>query len=284
MPTLDAILAHLSAAPVRDTESLALRIVACRNHLHDLDNLLRAQKLSGAWSVEPNAGPDNCFHTSLALLALKASSPNDPMPQPVARGFAWLDSMVGVENHWLWKWKFRYFDRQVRFDPTQTGWPWVEGTVSWVAPTAMVLLAHRAWERESPRLLTATQMLLDRACPQGGWNAGNSEVFGVALDPHPDFTAMALLALRGAVGRNEPIIVKSLDYLPLRLKNSQALYSLAWGALALDAWSHPGSSGLTRRLRNLLTSIDPSLAPAHTLAMALIACEPPSFLKFGGHQ
>lgn len=192
--------------------------------------------------------------------------------------------MVGTENHWLWKWKFRLFDRQVRFDPTKTGWPWVEGTVSWVAPTAMALLAHRAWSRDSPRLLMATRMLLDRACPEGGWNAGNSEVFGVALDPHPDFTAMALLALHGVVDRNQPIISKSLDYLSLRLRKSESLYSLAWGVLALDWWSHNGSGDLTGRLRDRLASMDPSLVPVRTLALAVIACEPPSFLKSGGHQ
>lgn len=284
VPTLTAILDHLTAAPVRDTESRALQIIACGNRTHNSDVLLRAQNPSGAWSAEPNAGPDNCFHTALALLALKAFSTNDPMPQPAARGFARLDSMVGTESHWLWTWKFRYFDRQVRFDPTKTGWPWVEGTVSWVAPTAMVMLAHRAWTRDSPRLLTATRMLMDRACPEGGWNAGNSEVFGVALDPHPDFTAMALLALHGVVDPNQPIISKSLDYLALRLKNSGSLYSLAWGALALNAWSHTGSVDLTRQIRDRLASINLSLVPARTLALAVIACEPPSFLKSGGQQ
>jgi hypothetical protein len=39
-------------------------------------------------------------------------------------------------------------------------------------------------------------MLLDRACPGGGWNAGNGVVYGTALAPHPDDTAIALLALR----------------------------------------------------------------------------------------
>lgn len=165
VPTLAAILDHLTAAPVRDTESRALQIIACRNRRHNSDVLLRVQRPSGAWSAEPDAGPDNCFHTALGLLALKASGTDGPAPQSVARAFEWLDSIVGVESHWLRKWKFIYFDRQVRFDPTKTGWPWVEGTVSWVPPTAMVLLAHRAWSRDSPRLLTATRMLQDRACP-----------------------------------------------------------------------------------------------------------------------
>ncbi len=51
-------------------------------------------------------------------------------------------------------------------------------------------------------------MLLDRVCPGGGWNAGNGVVYGVALAPHPDDTAIALLARMGQrkelAVRNEP--------------------------------------------------------------------------------
>jgi hypothetical protein len=203
------------------------------------------------------------------------------MPPPAVRAFAWLDSIAGVEDHWLWKWKFRYLDRHVRFDPTKTGWPWVDGTVSWIAPTAMVVLAHRAWARGAPRLATAVQMILDRACPRGGWNAGNSEVFGVALDPHPDFTAMALLALQGRAEPNQPIITRSLDYLALRLKESQSLYSLGWATLALSVWGHRELDGILMRLRQQLYSIDPAAVPARALAMAILACDPPPVLKPG---
>lgn len=241
-----------------------------------------SQQRSGAWSALPHSGPGNCFHTALALLALKASTTNQEIPPPVARAFSWLDSIAGVESHWLWKWKFRYFDRHVRFDPTKTGWPWVEGTVSWVAPTAMVILAHHAWARESHRLPTALQMILDRACPQGGWNAGNSEVFGVALDPHPDFTAMALLALHRTVELAQPTIERSLDYLALRLHESQSLYSLGWATLALNAWGRRECDGMLARLRRQLSSIDPSSVPVRALAMAIIACDPPPFLQPGG--
>jgi hypothetical protein len=255
--------------------------MACRGRI-DATSILRSQQRSGAWSALPDSGPENCFHTALALLALKASSTGHEVPPPATRAFAWLDSIAGVEDHWLWKWKFRYFDRHVRFDPTKSGWPWVEGTVSWVAPTALVILAHNAWGRESLRLATAAPMILDRACPQGGWNAGNSEVFGVALDPHPDFTAMALLALKGRAEPSHPIIAKSLDYLVLRLKESQSLYSLGWAALALSVWRHRECDGMLARLRQQLVSIDLGSIPARTLAMAILACDPPTFLKPGG--
>lgn len=254
--------------------------MACRGRI-DAASLLRSQQRSGAWSALPDSGPANCFHTALALLALRASTTGQETPSQGARAFAWLDSIAGVEDHWLWKWKFRYSDRHVRFDPTKTGWPWVDGTVSWVAPTAMVILAHRAWAREAPRLATAVQMLLDRACPQGGWNAGNSEVFGVALDPHPDFTAMALIALQGRVEPSQPIVTRSLDYLTLRLKDSQSLYSLGWAAFALGAWGRRECDGMLIRLRQQLDSIHPASVPARALAMAILACDPPPFLRPG---
>ena len=37
-------------------------------------------------------------------------------------------------------------------------------------------------------------MLLDRMCPGGGWSAGNSVVYGVALAPHIDAKSIALAA------------------------------------------------------------------------------------------
>lgn len=255
--------------------------MACRGRI-DATSILLSQQRSGAWSALPVSGPENCFHTALALLALRAATPGREMPLPAARAFSWLDSIAGVEDHWLWKWKFRYFDRHVRFDPTKTGWPWVEGTVSWVAPTAMVILAHRAWARQSDRLAKSVQMILDRACPQGAWNAGNSEVFGVALDPHPDFTAMALLALQGMVEPNQPVIAKSLGYLALRLESSQSLYSLGWATLALGVWRHRECDRMLARLRRQLVSIDPASVSARTLALAILACDPPPFLEPGG--
>jgi hypothetical protein len=281
VPAFESALDSLSSAKLTDTESTSLQIMACRGRI-DATSILRSQQRSGAWSALPVSGPENCFHTALALLALRASTTGREIPLPATRAFAWLDLIAGVEDHWLWKWKFRYFDRQVRFDPTKTGWPWVEGTVSWVAPTAMVILAHRAWARESRRLAKAVQMLLDRACPQGGWNAGNSEVFGVALDPHPDFTAMALLALQGRAELSQPNIAKSLDYLSLRLKDSRSLYSLGWAALALGVWGHPECEGMLARLRRQLISIDPASVTARALAIAILACDPPPFLKPGG--
>jgi hypothetical protein len=236
--------------------------------------LIQSQRRSGGWSEFANVGPPSAFHTALALLALR---PYRESPHSVLDlGFRWLFDLQGRESHWLWRWKFRFFDRQVQFDPLKSGWPWVAGTVSWVAPTALSILAHRAWRRESPRLPSAIAMLVDRACPAGGWNAGNSVVFGVALDPQPDFTAMALLALRDSIHAEEPLIARSLDYLASRFDGSPAPYSIAWSAMALATYDHPRADYLRTRLEGAAM---PKLneLPCRTLALAALALETPVY-------
>jgi hypothetical protein len=275
------IIERLLESMPRDTEERALRLIACRPSIRP-DELLESQLASGAWASSSIAQPGNCFHTGLALMALTGNSHDQRTDLAVARAFAWLESMSGVEGHWLWKWKFRYFDRQVRFDTTKNGWPWVEGTVSWVAPTSMVILAYNTWQRRSPRLGSAAAMLADRACPKGGWNAGNSEVFGVPLEPHPDFTSMALLGLRGFQRRDEPIIKASLDYLYGRLVTSESIYSLAWAALAMNAWNHEQADAIARRLEDRVGARDIDRLSVLTLALAALALEAPPFVFFGG--
>jgi hypothetical protein len=110
---------------------------------------------------------------------------------------------AGKESDWFWKWRFRTAERHVRFDPDKFGWPWFPDTVSWVVPTAFAILAFNqlpctcgGFELAHLRVKRGVEMLMDRACPGGGWNAGNGVVYGTAVAPHADDTAIALLALR----------------------------------------------------------------------------------------
>jgi hypothetical protein len=87
------------------------------------------------------------------------------------------------------------------------------------------------------RLRLGTEMLIDRACPGGGWNAGNAVVYGVPLRPHVDTTAVALLALRPL--HQLPIVRNSLRWL-LRNAECPSAYSLAWMILAADVYKDVG--------------------------------------------
>lgn len=275
MDRRNQILERLSITSGRGIEDTALTLLALRETGVNPDDLMRVQRPDGGWSEFPNVGAPSAFHTALALLALRPYYRSLPRT-PTDRAFQWLSELRGRDSHWLWQWKFRLFDRQVRFDPAKSGWPWVAGTVSWVAPTALSILAYRAWRQESPRLAPATEMLLDRACPKGGWNSGNSVVFGVELDPHPDFTAMAVLALSDSIHARDMIVRRSLDYLSERLLTSRSAYSLAWAVMALSAYRHSGAERLRNRLDERV-ALGVGESPNRILALTSLALEEPAY-------
>ena len=124
----DRIVSRLPRIPGQETEDAALKLLALRKSGEDPNALIRMQHPSGGWPGFPGVGPPSAFHTGLALVALRAFQ--TPSVQPVVeRAFGWLSVLEGLESHWLWRWKFSFFDKQVRFDPMKSGWPWVEGTL-----------------------------------------------------------------------------------------------------------------------------------------------------------
>jgi hypothetical protein len=209
----------------------------------------------------------------MALIALAHLRDRRDARAAVNFAFGWLNEIAGREGHWLWRWKFRWFDRQVRFDSSKYGWPWIDGTVSWVAPTALAVIAHRVWNRPSPRVERAKSMLLDRACSSGGWNAGNPEAFGVSLAAHPDFTAMGLIAVRSCGVQTNPIVRSAEDYLSTRLAASEGTYSLAWALLALRNNPKVVSTLSAQLLKSL--ELDTDAKPTISLALAALALEDP---------
>jgi len=203
--------------------------------------LLHAQNPNGSWPAFAGDDHDGCWVTSLVAIVLRDLVSAIPARQ---KGLHWLLSSAGKEGNWFWKWKFRTTDRHVRFDPDKFGWPWFPDTVSWVVPTAFATLALKqlpcscdGFELALARVGRAVEMLMDRACPGGGWNAGNSIVYGAALAPHPDDTAIALLAFRDRP--QEPVVQTSVSYLQRTASALTAPWSLAWSILALAAHHRP---------------------------------------------
>ena len=147
--------------------------------------LLHTQNPNGSWPAFAGDESDGAWVTSLAVMAL-----HDVVLAIPTRldGVHWLVSCAGRESNWFWKWKFRTADRHVRFDPEKFGWPWFPETVSWVVPTAFAVLALNqlpcsccGLEQVPFRVERGVEMLLDRVCPGGGWNAGNGVVYGYRL-------------------------------------------------------------------------------------------------------
>jgi hypothetical protein len=126
------------------------------------------------------------------------------------------------------------------------------------------------------RVRLGAEMLLDRACPEGGWNAGNAVVYGVLLRPHIDATALALAALR--FHYHLPIVRNSLTWMLNRIDCPSA-YSLAWVILAAAAYKDVRSdvSPALDMARDHLAALveDPrAVEDTSTVALAALALGP----------
>ena len=239
--------------------------------------LMRTQNPDGSWApLHPEAS--SCWPaswaTSLAVLALLRTKPD---ARGIQRAVEWLCSSRGIESHWLWRWKFKSVDTQVRFDPDKFGWNWAPGTVSWVVPTALAILALRTAAKHNfgsansqRRIQLGIEMLLDRVCPGGGWNAGNGVAFGVALAPHVEATALALLALQKTKSSGHRLVQASLDWLVEQTRQCRGITSTAWAILALHAYQ-TSPVVVRARLARLTTLLDPPDQVIDNASLALSA-------------
>lgn len=174
--------------------------------------------------------PDAYWPTTLCILAWHRSPPQQ---QAKDRAVQFLLKFSGL--HWE-----KSDDSPIGHDTSIPGWSWIDQTHSWVPPTAMAMIGlSEAGLANHPRLEQATRMLLDRQFPMGGWNYGNTTVFGKTLRPFPETTGMALNALAQRVTQKE--VDQSLNYLLNEIPRLRTPLSLGWAILGLKAWglTHP---------------------------------------------
>jgi hypothetical protein len=235
-----------------------------------MDLLFRTQNPDGSWPAFVGDDPDGCWTTALVAIALRfLGAPT----APIDKSIRWLLDNKGREGHWFWKWKFRTVDRAVQFDPDKYGWPWFPDTVSWVIPTAFSVIALEQFTRCCRtemivnRIQVGKDMLRDRSCPQGGWNAGNGIVFGSALTPHIDTTAIALLALTDG---KDPVAAQGLNWLQRACIDCPSAYSLAWSAIAFSVHRDQGLNDCITHLSKTLSTTD-AISNIETLSLAAIA-------------
>lgn len=120
-------------------------------------------------------------------------------------------------------------------DTSLRGWPWIENTHSFIDPTSMALIALEiAGQTADPRFGEGIRMLMDRQLPDGGWNYGNTLVYGQKLHPFVDTTGLALTALAGHVAKEA--IRPSLLFLRSHVSRYRAPLSLGWALFGLGAW------------------------------------------------
>jgi hypothetical protein len=176
--------------------------------------------------------PDVIWPTPLAILAWHG---NAKYLEALNRATDFLMETSG--NHWKREPEF-----PENHDSSLRGWPWVLGTHSFIEPTAIALLAlERMRHDDHPRFREGIQMIMNRRLPRGGWNYGNTLVFGAELFPFIDATGMALTALAGHT--SEESVKSGIDYLRAEAENCRAPLSLGWALFGLGAWGiFPGES------------------------------------------
>ncbi len=200
--------------------------------------LQRAQMKGGAW---PNASgkEPGCWVTALACLALL--SLKGPSQDAIVRGANWLNETWPAEGNFLWRLRQQQQAHSVvHQDHGLRGWGWTPNTASWVEPTAYALILLQnipAVDRPShalKRIQMGEKMLYDRACPGGGWNAGNPLVYGVPGVPRISPTVWALLALRHR--QDHAVNVESVEWLRQRYQSLRSPASLALAHLCLKVY------------------------------------------------
>jgi hypothetical protein len=169
---------------------------------------------------------DAFWPTSLAILAWHGSTDHI---NNQTRAVNFLLNTSG--RHWE-----RRPDSPVANDTSLKGWPWIENTYSWVEPTALALIALRACGYEKhPRAIEAVTLLMDRQLSKGGWNYGNTKVYGKELNSMPGTTGIALQALAGLVSMKQ--IDKSLIGFKTAVESYFTPFALGWSLLGLSAWN-----------------------------------------------
>ena len=221
--------------------------------------LVAAQLQDGRVSISPDH-PESFWPTSLAVLAWQGAA---ACKEAQERAVAFLLATTGI---------FYKKDPEsvIGHNTELKGWSWRSDTVSWAEPTAKAMIALRvAGLGDHPRLAEAQHLLMDRQIPGGGWNYGNTTVFGQVLHPMPESTGMVLNALSHKVSREA--VQESIAYLEGSLPTLKTPWSLGWALLGLGAWGvRPPSAGgmievcLARQQR--ISSYDTS-----SLALLLVA-------------
>ncbi|MBN2496591.1 MAG: hypothetical protein JXR96_18525 [Deltaproteobacteria bacterium] len=265
-----------------------------------LDELCSRMEPTGAWPLIPgrSARPDATAWAVLALAAWDESADAQQLGRDRLVDFQREDGgvpLVALQPAAIWPtalamlaWSGsvrhalplqrgadRLLEVETRFepdglqghDPSLRGWPWIAGTHPWVEPTALSLLAlHAAARADCERFREGLRMLLDRQLPDGGWNYGNTSLFGSTLRPLPGPTGLALAALAGHAEAAR--VERSLAYAREQVGPSCSPRSLGLLLIGLDAWQRPAEPP---RTVDGLDGRDLDLQMTDQLAIALAA-------------
>lgn len=240
------------------TECSSLVLLALKSFSHDkqtaairkgLDWLRQRQNGDGSWPVNDDL-KDGSWATSLVMVTLDAWPEHEAA---VAKACTWALMQYGNKPGLLANVLLALSSRKkpVLLNEDLVGWPWMSGTFSWVEPTSYFLIALKRLRRYllgtnvDERIRQGESMIYDRMCVGGGWNYGNSVVYGQKLWAYADITAIALIALQNH--REAEANRLSFAALQTALKTVESGLALSWAVLCYDVYGRD-SAELRKRL------------------------------------
>ena len=242
---------------IEPTSWAALALGHSEGHAPDVESL-RAWKRQNDWLMDvPGAPPNTAFNALAALTFLQEPSAAS-LAQPI------VDRLIETKGL-----RFAQHKAAPRQDNSLQAWPWVEGTASWVEPTAWCLLLLKKVRSQSlsqeahERIRIGEQLLFDRVCHDGGWNYGNAEVYGQKLWPYVPTTAVALLAMRDH--RNHSVVTRSLEQLKKDVVNERSVIAVALTIICLREYGVA-----TDALEQVVAELSAQADPGNLLGVAMM--------------
>ncbi|HEY7217392.1 MAG TPA: prenyltransferase/squalene oxidase repeat-containing protein [Candidatus Binatia bacterium] len=232
---------------------LALHSLARGSDGHPVEKAKRwltdSQNPDGSWPLN-NATKGASWCTALAMIA---SSEFADQKDRVGQAGNWVlqqqGSKPGILANVIRALSFQ--KRVVHLNEDLVGWSWTPNSFSWVEPTSYFLLALKkmrsalAGKAFQERIEQGELLIYDRMCEHGGWNYGNAAVYGDALWPYPDITAIALIALQDRRDRKENQM--SLRALSDMMQTTDSGLALAWSLICFSVYGRD-ESALRKRL------------------------------------
>ena len=260
-----------------NTEVTALALLALQASGSDGDVsrarrwLVEHQNPDGSWPLSATA-KGSSWSTALAMIALGDASEQQ---ERIIKAGNWVLEQEGSKPGILANLirAIRFEKEVVRLNEDLIGWSWSPNTFSWVEPTSYCLLALKKNQRVLPektlreRVEQGELMIYDRMCEGGGWNYGNSSVYGDSMWPYPDVTAVALIALQDRRERKENHM--SLRVLVDLARQTDSGLALGWTAICLALYGE--NSDEMKRLLAQRFAKTHFLGETKSLALAALA-------------
>jgi hypothetical protein len=237
-----------------------LALAAAEHQPPDIDVLLRWRR-QGAWLADIAGAPPNFAFNALAGLTLIQS--RHLLSEEIVR---LLINARGVQAP---------PDPAVRLDGSLQAWPWVDGTFSWVEPTAWYALflkqrlAIGPYPGAAERVRVGDRVLKDRECQGGGWNYGNSTVYNQDLRPYVPTTALALLALQNL--RTDGAVERGLERLQRDITREQSAMALSLAIISLHVHGR-AAEGPHEQLARLVANRTEEEAGYDIIGTAMALC------------